>query len=98
MCSRALWMVLPCGSSTAFFGVTIIFAFIAQNDFGKTFLSKREISQKETPHQNRLLPLSRQICNTSDSHNYESCKNSSRRVAFVAVRRSCQQSKSAIAT
>src|SRR5690349_21171044 len=28
MCSRALWTVLPCGSSTAFFGVMIIFAFM----------------------------------------------------------------------
>src|SRR5262245_4731922 len=28
MCSRAFWTVLPCGSSTAFFGVTIIFALM----------------------------------------------------------------------
>jgi hypothetical protein len=30
MCSRALWTVFPWGSSTAFFGVTTIFAFIPQ--------------------------------------------------------------------
>src|SRR4051812_8447827 len=28
MWARAPWMVLPCGSTTAFFGVTIIFAFM----------------------------------------------------------------------
>src|SRR5262245_19481597 len=28
MCSRALCTVFPCGSTTAFFGVTIIFAFM----------------------------------------------------------------------
>src|SRR5262245_46073412 len=32
MCSRAFCTVLPCGSSTAFFGVTIIFAFIETRD------------------------------------------------------------------
>src|SRR5436189_1066028 len=29
MCSSAFWTVLPCGSSTAFFGVMMIFAFIS---------------------------------------------------------------------
>src|SRR5712692_5134190 len=28
MCARAFWTVFPCGSSTAFFGVIIIFAFM----------------------------------------------------------------------
>src|ERR1039457_1732611 len=28
ICSRATWTVLPCGSTTAFFGVMMIFAFM----------------------------------------------------------------------
>src|SRR5688572_28865238 len=36
MCSRAVWTVFPCGSSTAFFGVMIIFAFITRGRIAPT--------------------------------------------------------------
>src|SRR5882672_8225373 len=35
MCSRAVWTVLPCGSSTAFLGVMIIFAFMRNGGFSR---------------------------------------------------------------
>ena len=40
MCSRALWTVLPCGSSTAFFGVMMIFAFMRDSGAVARMLGK----------------------------------------------------------
>src|SRR5258708_2109652 len=42
MWARAFWTVLPCGSSTAFFGVMIIFAFMCGGLPRKFFPEVRE--------------------------------------------------------
>src|SRR6185503_12200528 len=36
MCSSAFWTVLPCGSSTAFYGVIMILAFISKREECRT--------------------------------------------------------------